>query len=91
MLSMVEATSGPRESPCRGPGCDTIGPTPTQVFLRQALGSNMNDSRLPATLLTVALVLAVGWRSWTRLRARRNAAAGSEDADLRGREPRPKP
>ncbi|HVS63606.1 MAG TPA: LPXTG cell wall anchor domain-containing protein [Thermoanaerobaculia bacterium] len=44
------------------PGCTSVGPTPAQDFLRQALGSNTGDMRAPALLLTLALLVAiVGW------------------------------
>jgi len=55
----------PREAPDCEPGaagCSSVGPSPAQDFLRQALGSNTGDMRVPALLLALALLAAVvGW------------------------------
>jgi hypothetical protein len=38
---------------------DGVDPTAAEVFLRQALGGNVADVRLPVILFTVALLIAM--------------------------------
>ncbi|HVS13486.1 MAG TPA: hypothetical protein VMV46_06165 [Thermoanaerobaculia bacterium] len=57
--------------------CSSVAPSPGQEFLRQALGSNQEDMRLPSILLSLALAAAVV--AW--LLRRRSAASGSDRSE----------
>ncbi len=54
------AESGP--TPLR----EEAAPSSGEVFLRQALGSNVADMRIPAVLLTLALAASVAAYLWRR-------------------------
>ena len=85
--SEEEALAGRNEGagtsiPCpESPGdCEQITPAPAEEFLRQALGSNDGDVRLPSLLLSLAALLAIVARLLLRSWARRGSSAepGSE-------------
>ena len=71
MLIWAQTPEAPPEPDCApgAPGCESVGPAPAEDFLRQALGSNTGDVRVPALLLTLALVVAVV--AWILRRRRR--------------------
>lgn len=84
LLSARDDNDASAPDPCTeaNADCPSIGPTPATEFLRQALGSNYGDVRLPSLLLVSAALLAVIVQVFRRRSRRAADRMTSQEEDL---------